>query len=210
MLTALLATLLVFVALGLFLYLIALLYNGVRAVSGSRRSGSSGPNTFDRLRVVRGGNRGGGGAGGWTRSIEQWRVDRCIAHSRRGDALRERGDLDGALRAYQAGFCLYTVRDRQLATTVANHHTGLLSRFIAVTEDVQGGTVRLFSLAKVDRALNERSELQRRYLSSRQSGDRQRCREIEGQLAHNRTELQAALRQLIVEIQASRPAERLQ
>jgi len=208
MLTALLATLLVFVAVGLLLYLVALLYIGVRAATSHGRSASPDRAAFGGLRLAKGGNRDRL-AGGWTRGIEQWRIDRCIAHSRRGDALRESGDLDGALRTYQAGFYLQPVRDRQLASAVANHHTGLLSRLIAVTEDVQGGTVRLFSLAKVDRALNERSELQRRFLSARQSGDRQRRREIDRLLARNRSELLAALRQLIVEIQGSRPAERL-
>ncbi|HUI24563.1 MAG TPA: hypothetical protein VL403_00660 [Candidatus Kryptonia bacterium] len=209
MLTALLATALVFAAIGLLLYLIALLYIGFRAATSERRgSASSRRGATGGLRVVGGGNRSGP-SGGWTTGVERWRIERCIATGRRGDALREQGNLDAALHAYQAGFFLHPVRDRQLATTVANHHTGLLSRLISITEDMQGGTVRLFSLAKVDRLLNERSDLQRRYLANRQSSDRQRQREVDRQLAQNRSELQAALRQLIVEIQGSRPAERL-
>jgi hypothetical protein len=186
MLNALLATALVFAAVGLLLYLLALLFNATR-VAAARPLGG----------LVAGG-------------FERWRVDRCIARSRRGDALREHGDLEGALHQYQAAFFLYPVRNRSLASTVANHHTGLLSRLIAVTEDLQGGTVRLLSLAKVDRLLSERSELQRRYLNSRSLPNRTRRREIDLQLEQNRRELNGALRQLIVEIRASRQPERMQ
>jgi hypothetical protein len=209
MLTALLATVLVFVAVGLLLYLVTLLYYGIRAATGGRRSGSAARRGgTGGLRMVRSAS-GTAASGTWTVGIERWRINRCITHGRRGDALREQGNLDAALREYQAAFFLHPVRDRQLATIVANHHTGLLSRLIAITEDVQGGTVRLFSLAKVDRLLNERSDLQRRHLTNRQSSDRQRGGGVHQQLVQNRRDLQAALRQLIVEIQASRPAQQL-
>ena len=207
MLTALLATALVFAAVGLLLYLVALLYYGLRAATSERR-GTTIARQAGGLRVI-GSARRAGTRAGWTTGVERWRIERCIAQGRRGDALREQGNLDAALRAYQAGFFLHPIRDRQLATVVANHHTGLLSRLIAITEDMQGGTVRLFSLAKVDRLLNERSDLQRRYLANRQSSDAQRLRDVNRQLGQNRSELQAALRQLVVEIQGSRPAERL-
>lgn len=141
---------------------------------------------------------------------ERWRITRCVARGRRGDARREAGDLDGALHEFQAAFFLHPVRNRAMASVVVNHHTGLLSRLIAITEDVQGGTVRLFSLAKVDRLLNERSELQRRYFNTRVTPDRQRRRQLDRELDNNRRELQAALRQLIVEIRASRQPARMQ
>jgi len=141
---------------------------------------------------------------------ERWRIARCVARGRRGDALREAGDVDGALREFRAAFFLYPVRNRTAASVVVNHHTGLLSRLIALTEDVQGGTVRLFSLAKVDRLLNERSELQRRYFNARGAPNRQRRRQLDHDLDQNRRELQAALRQMIVEIRASRQPARLQ
>ena len=141
---------------------------------------------------------------------ERWRFTWCVTHARRGDALRERGDLDGALRAFEAAFFLSAVRNRGLASTVANHHTGLLSRLIAITEDVQGGTVRLLSLAKVDRLLSERSELQRRYLGNAGVAHWRRRREVGCQLGQNRHELRAALRQLIAEIHASRQPARMQ
>ncbi|MBI1814484.1 MAG: hypothetical protein HYR72_05870 [Deltaproteobacteria bacterium] len=197
MLSALLATVLVFAGVGVLLYLVAVLYNAVRAsLATSARASSRAPT---RLPVN----------GGVIANLERWRINRYVERARRGDVLRERGDLDGALREFQAAFFLSPIRSRSLASMVVNHHTGLLSRLLAVTEDVQGGTVRLFSLAKVDRLLNERSDLQRRYFVSRNAGDR-RHRELAQQLTQNRRELHAALRQLIVEIQSSRQPTRMQ
>jgi hypothetical protein len=181
MLNALLATLLVFASAGLLLYLIGLLFNAVRVAAG-------------------GGSISLDPGATW----EQWRVHRCVARARRGDALREQGDLDGALREFQAAFVLHTLRTRALGSLVVNHHAGLLSRLIAVTEEAQGGTVRLLSLAKVDRLLNERSDIQRRAFASRHAGDRARVRELEAQLVQNRDELRAALRHLIGEIHTAR------
>lgn len=180
MLNALLATILVFAGVGLLLYLVGLLFNAARSAVG------------------------GAGSLDLSTTWERWRINRCVARARRGDALRERGDLDGALHEFQAAFFLRPLRNRSLGSVVVNHHTGLLSRLIAITEDLQGGTVRLLSLAKVDRLLNERSELQRRSFASRHAGDRPRVRQVEGQLAQNGHELQAALRQLIVEIHSAR------
>ena len=185
MLNALLATVLVFAGVGLLLYLVGLLFNAARSAAG----GAGAPD----LRTM------------W----ERWRINRCVARARRGDALRERGDLNGALREFQAAFFLRPLRNRSLGSLVVNHHAGLLSRLIAITEDLQGGTVRLLSLAKVDRLLNERSELQRRSFASRFAGEQLRVREAERQLGQNSGELQAALRQLIVEIQSSRQTAHL-
>ncbi|MBI4519142.1 MAG: hypothetical protein HY699_25405 [Deltaproteobacteria bacterium] len=178
MLNALLATLLVLAGIGLLLYLVGLLFNAARP-------------PLDGL---------------ISRRWEHWLVARSLARARRGDSLRERGDLEGALREFQAAFFLHPVHDRTLAATVANHHTGLLSRLIAITEEVQGGTVRLFALGKVDRLLNERSELQRRYFADRA---RARRHQLERQLHENRRELQAALSQLVGEITAARHPTRL-
>ncbi len=85
----------------------------------------------------------------------------------------------------------------------------LLSRFIAVTEEVQGGTVRLMSLAKVDRLLTERGDLQRRYFVVRAKGTRDgELRNIYRKLRENRRELEACLRQLEAEIAGSRSVAR--
>jgi hypothetical protein len=112
------------------------------------------------------------------------------------------------LRQLRAAFYLYAVSNRALASTVANHHTALLSRLIAITSDVQGGTVRLLSLAKADRLLTERSELQRRFFAAKQGAPRLRLREIQRQLDANSRELAAALQQLISEVRAARQPPR--
>ena len=135
-------------------------------------------------------------------------VGRQAGRARRGDALLARGDVDGALRAWRAAFYLAPVGNRTLATTVTNHHTALLSRLLAVTADLQGGSVRLLSLAKVDRLLAERNELQRRYISARQSGRRDRVREGLRQLRSNAVELEATLGTLVNEVQVARQPPR--
>jgi hypothetical protein len=84
----------------------------------------------------------------------------------------------------------------------------LLSRLIAITSDLQGGTVRLLSLAKADRLLTERSELQRRYFAAKQSPRSERLRELQGQLQTNSRDLEAALEQLIAEVRAVRQPQR--
>jgi hypothetical protein len=139
---------------------------------------------------------------------ERQRFARYAARARRCDALLEQGSLEPALRQLRAAFYLHAVGSKSLASEVANHHTALLSRLIAITSDVQGGTVRLLSLAKTDRLLTERSELQRRYFAARQGARRDRVREIQGQLRGNGRELTAALEQLIGEVRAARQPPR--
>jgi hypothetical protein len=63
--------------------------------------------------------------------------------------------LDAALHELESAFCLFTVRaDPRLVEQIAAHHTGLLSRFLTLIEDLPQGRVRLLSLAKVDRILD--------------------------------------------------------
>ncbi len=143
--------------------------------------------------------------GGW---FERYRFERYLARAREIDAAMRQGQADAALRALQRAFYLHTVSSPSLAMSVANHHTGLLSRLIALTTDLQNGTVRLLSLAKVDRLLTERSELQRRYLAARQSGHPSRLRDFQRQLRANRRELGSALEQLIAEAAATRQPPR--
>jgi hypothetical protein len=176
MLNALLATVLVFVSVGLLLYLVGLLFNAASLPLGGL--------------------------------LERQRFARYVARARRCDMLMQRGETDHALRQLRAAFYLYAVTNRTLASAVANHHTGLLSRLISITSDVQGGTVRLLSLAKTDRLLTERSELQRRYFAAKQSPRSQRSREMHHQLLQNSRELEAALAQLIAEVHAARQPAR--
>ena len=176
MLNALTATVVVFLSVGLLLYLISLLFNAASLPLG--------------------------------RLFERQRFARCVARARRCDALIQNGAIEPALRQLRAAFYLHPVSNRALATAVANHHTALLSRLLAITADVQGGTVRLLSLAKTDRLLTERSDLQRRYFTARQGSRRERIREIQSQLNANARELEGALQQLIAEVRAARQAPR--
>src|ERR1019366_1610647 len=95
-----------------------------------------------------------------------------------------------------------------LAMSVANHHTGLLSRLISITSDLHNGSVRLLSLAKTDRLLTERSELQRRFLAGRQSRRKHTLRELRTQLRANSRDIIAALEQLVAEARAVRQTAR--
>lgn len=176
MLNALLATVLVFVSVGLLLYLVGLLFNAASLPLGGL--------------------------------LERQRFARYVARARRCDVLMQRGEVDVALQELRAAFYLYRISNRSLATAVANHHTGLLSRLISITSDRQGGTVRLLSLAKTDRLLTERSELQRRYFTAKQSPRHQRLREVQQQLQVNGRELEAALQQLVAEARVPRQPAR--
>ncbi len=139
--------------------------------------------------------------------LERQRFARHVARARRSDELLQQGAVEEALADIRAAFYLHAVYNRNLASAVANHHTGLLSRLIAITSDLQGGGVRLLSLAKADRLLSERSELQRRYFAARQGARRERLREILHRLGENSRELDAALQQLVNEVRgARRPA----
>lgn len=139
---------------------------------------------------------------------ERQRFDRRAARARRGDALQAGGDIDGALRVWREAFYLRPVSNRDLATAVTNHHTALLSRLLALTSDLQAGSVRLLSLAKADRLLAERNELQRRYVAARQSGRRDRLREALALLRTNSVELEATLGNLVNEVRLARQPKR--
>jgi len=145
------------------------------------------------------------------RVLERRRFTLSQERGKRGDRLLRDGDVDRALEEFRKAFYLDSiVSDRTLLSPVHNHHTGLLSRLIAVTEEVQGGTVRLMSLAKVDRLLNERTDLQRRYFRARDGkGSAGLPRDLYGKLKQNRRELQTCLRQLVAEIAASGRGERV-
>ena len=176
MLQALLATVLVFISVGILLYLIALLFNAASLPLGS-----------------------------W---LERQRFARHVTRARAADVLLERGEIEAALQTLGAAFYLHTVSGRGLASDVANHHTGLLSRLLSISAEVQGGTVRLLSLAKTDRLLGERSELQRGYFAARQSGRADRVRAAEQQLRANARDMATALHHLVAEVHAVRQPAR--
>lgn len=144
------------------------------------------------------------------RALEKRRFVARQERSRQGDRYLEGGDVPRALNEFRRAFYLETiVSDRTLLSQVHNHHTGLLSRLIAVTEELQGGSVRLMSLAKADRLLSERIDLHRRYFRARDSHNSSQTRELYSKLNQNRRELQTCLQQLVGEINAVRAEERV-
>lgn len=136
--------------------------------------------------------------------LERRRFAQRVAHAERGDALLQQGRFDEGLAHLRRGFHLTPLRNQALARAVANHHTGLLSRLIALTSEAQGGTVRLLSLAKADRLLAERTALQKRYIALAQGGSAQRRGDVRRELAANRRELESTLAKLIEEVRAAR------
>jgi len=136
--------------------------------------------------------------------FERQQFDRHVAHAQRGDRLLQEGALAQALGEFEAALYPLPPQSAAMAKTIANHHTGLLSRLIAAADQVQGERVRLISLAKVDRLFHERAALQHRYVALRQSGSRQRLRALEQELRANTRELRATLSALTAEIANAR------
>jgi hypothetical protein len=143
------------------------------------------------------------------RSLVRLRVARHVAHARNADRLIAAGERDAALARIRRAFFLGTVTDAGLLAEVANHHTGLLSRMLALTSEHGAGGVRLLSLAKVDRLLTERATLQRRLLQLRRNGSRQAATEAAARVDTNTADLAHALDQLAAEIAALPSGPRL-
>lgn len=136
-------------------------------------------------------------------ALERARFQRRANHVARADAhLRER-QVDAALRELEGAFCLFTVRiDARLVEQIGRHHTGLLSRLLSVADDVPHHRVRLLSLAKVDRLLERRAEMQRAHLQLRARPVRDARRQQLGrELRRNARDTRAAVRELIADIQ---------
>lgn len=136
--------------------------------------------------------------------FERQQFARHTARVERADGLLRAADVQGALVELEAALYPHPPQTASMARAVANHHTGLLSRLIAAADAVQGQRVRLISLAKADRLFHERAALQQRYVALRQSGSRQRLRQIEQDLRANTRELRAALGALSAEIASTR------
>ena len=139
-------------------------------------------------------------------AVERARFRRCLAHGTRGDAYLRAGQIEAALRALEASFCLITVRaDGQLAEQIARHHVGLLARVLAVADELPRQRVRLLALAKVERLLSRRGEMQRAYLqlASRPVRDVRR-RQLGHALGRNATQARGAVRELIGDLQVIR------
>jgi hypothetical protein len=136
--------------------------------------------------------------------FERQQFERHLAHAQRGDRLLREGALEQALSAFEASLYPHAPQSAAMAKSIANHHTGLLSRLIAAADQVQGPRVRLISLAKADRLFHERAALQHRYVALRQSGSRQRLRALEQELRTNTRELRTTLNALSAEIASAR------
>lgn len=134
---------------------------------------------------------------------ERARFQRCLARAARGDAHLQDRQIEPALREFEAAFCLMIVRaDARLADQILRHHTGLLSRLLSVADDLPQHRVRLLALAKVDRLLDRRTEMQRAYLQlrSRPLRDARRL-QLERELRRNARDARAAVRELIADLQ---------
>ena len=136
-------------------------------------------------------------------AVERWRFHRCVTHALRGDArLRER-QVEPALREMEQAFCLLIVRaDPRLPEQIGRHHAGLLARLLTVADDLPQGRVRLLALAKVDRLLDRRADMQRAYtqLRTRPFRDARRL-QLERELRQNARDTRAAVRELLADLQ---------
>jgi hypothetical protein len=136
-------------------------------------------------------------------AAERWWFRRCVTHGLRGDArLRER-QVEPALREMEQAFCMLIVRaDPRLPDQIGRHHAGLLARLLTVADDLPQGRVRLLALAKVDRLLDRRTEMQRAYtqLRTRPFRDARRL-QLERELRRNARDTRVAVRELIADLQ---------
>ena len=136
-------------------------------------------------------------------ALERARFQRCLARAARGDAHLQQRQVEPALRELEAAFCLIVVRaDVRLAEQIPRHHTGLLSRLLSVADDLPTHRVRLLALAKVDRLLDRRHEMQRAYLQLRTRPLRDtRRRQLDRELRRNGRDTRAAVRELVADLQ---------
>jgi hypothetical protein len=136
-------------------------------------------------------------------ALERARFQRCLARAARGDAHLQERQIEAALRELEAAFCLMIVRaDARVADQVPRHHAGLLSRLLSVADDLPPQRVRLLALAKVDRLLDRRTDMQRAYLQLRNRPLRDgRRMQLERELRRNARDARAAVRELVADLQ---------
>jgi hypothetical protein len=137
------------------------------------------------------------------RAFERARFARRLARAARADSHFKGRRLEAGLRELEHAFCLFTVRaDPRLFEQIGAHHTGLLSRFLTVIEDLPQGRVRLLSLAKVDRILDRRGDLEGALLQLRNRSWRDGRRiQLERELRRNARDLRAAVRELVADVE---------
>jgi hypothetical protein len=135
--------------------------------------------------------------------VERARFQRALARTAHADAHLQARQTPQALREIEAAFCLFVVRaDTRLPEQISRHHAGLLSRLLSVADDIPHQRVRLLALAKVDRLLDRRAEMQRAYLQLRARPLRDTRRvQVAQELRHNARATRAAVRELISDLQ---------
>ena len=138
--------------------------------------------------------------------VERGRLAQRLARAARADAYLRSGDVRAALREIEQAFCLFTVRiDASVAEQIGAHHTGLLSRCLTVADAVPSERVRLLALAKVDRLLDRRREMQRALLQLRGRSARDTRRlQLERELRRNAAAVQQAVRELLADLELHR------
>jgi len=143
------------------------------------------------------------GAIGWRTSVsvDGLRLRRGRNKVRRGDALLRNGDAIGALVAFDAAYLPHAVRSSRAAREVERHHTGLLSRFMAVADQARGERLHLIALTKVDRLLARRAVLQEKLLTAWRGGVAN-PREVRREFDAVSKELGGAIRALAKEVVA--------
>jgi hypothetical protein len=136
-------------------------------------------------------------------ALERARFARRLARAARANGALKAHRVDLALRDLEQAFCLFTVRaDPRLADQIAAHHTGVLSRFLTLIEDLPQGRVRLLSLAKVDRILERRTALENALVQLRNRSWRDGRRiQLERELRRNAHDLRAGVRELVADVQ---------
>ena len=136
-------------------------------------------------------------------ALERARFARRLARTARADSALKARRVELALRDLEQCFCLFTVRaDTRLADQIGAHHTGLLSRVLTLIEDLPQGRVRLLSLAKVDRLLERRSDLENALVQLRNRSWRDGRRiQLERELRRNARDLRVAVRELLADVQ---------
>jgi hypothetical protein len=139
-------------------------------------------------------------------AIERARLAQRLARAARADSQLRAGDVRGALRELEQAFCLFTVRvDASVADQIVAHHTGLLARCLTVADALPSERVRLLALAKVDRLLDRRREMQRALLQLRGRSARDARRlQLERELGRNASALRLAVRELLADLEMHR------
>ena len=127
-----------------------------------------------------------------------------VERAEAGDRMLEAGDVEGALRAFESAFFPFPATTAELSRLVDRHHMGLLNRLLVASEAGTDGSVRLLSLAKVDRMIDERKKLELAYLGARQQGDWSQRISLRQRLRNSTSEIRSALGGLADEIRKVR------